>query len=71
MEREPIFERDIEIKPIGYTFSVRARPSTIRRTMLRLLPWAVYAALPHGGRMSKVALLFATRVSPLLKPKGL
>jgi hypothetical protein len=71
MEREPIFERSIEVKQIGYTLSVRARPSTIRRTVIRLLPWAIYAAVPHGGRWSKLALVFATRMSPLFRAKGI
>jgi hypothetical protein len=69
MEPEPIFEKSIEFKLIGYTLSVRARPSTIRRTAIRLLPWAIYAAMPQG-RMTKVAFALASRVSPLLKQKG-
>jgi hypothetical protein len=67
VEPEPIFERTIEL-PLGYTFTARARPSTIRRTAIRLLPWALYAAMP-AGRGSKIALLVAQRVSPLVKQR--
>lgn len=67
-EREALFEKTLEIKPIGYTVSVRARPSTIRRTALRLLPWAIFAALPQG-RMSKLTYAVARRVSPMVKRK--
>jgi len=66
MEPDPVLERSIEVKPIGYTLSFRARPSTIRRTVLRLLPWALYMALPPG-RMSKLTYGIARRVSPLAK----
>ena len=69
MEPEPIFEKSIEFKPIGYTLSVRARPSTIRRTALRLLPWALYVAMPKG-RLAGLAFAVASRVSPLVKQKG-
>jgi hypothetical protein len=68
MDPEPIFEKSIEIKPIGFTLSFRARPSTIRRTAISLLPWALFIALPQG-RMSKVALLAARRLSPMVKQK--
>jgi hypothetical protein len=69
MDPEPIFEKAIEIKPIGYTLSFRARPSTIRRTVVRLLPWAIYAALPSGSRTSKFALIAARRFSPMVRQK--
>jgi hypothetical protein len=69
MDPEPIFEKSIEIKPIGYTFSFRARPSTVRSTVLHLLPWAVYIALPQQGRISKIALGAARRLSPMVKQK--
>ena len=68
MDPEPVFEKSIHVKPIGYTLSFRARPSTIRRTVLRLLPWALYMALPEG-RLAKVAYTVARRVSPLAKRK--
>ena len=68
MEPEPIFEKSIEIKPIGFTLSFRARPSTVRRTIVQLLPWALVVALPQG-RMSKVALLAARRLAPMVKQK--
>jgi hypothetical protein len=68
MEPEPIFEKSIEIKLIDYTLSFRARPSTVRKTVVRLLPWALYAALPQG-RMSKLALGAARRLSPMVRQK--
>ncbi|HZP57773.1 MAG TPA: hypothetical protein VFC53_09505 [Dehalococcoidia bacterium] len=68
MAPEPIFEKSWEIRPIGYTLSVRARPSTIRRTVVALLPWALYAALPEG-RLARGAFALAKRVSPLAKQK--
>ena len=68
MDPEPVFEKSIHVKPIGYTLSFRARPSTIRRTVLRLLPWALYMALPEG-RLAKVTYTVARRVSPLAKRK--
>jgi hypothetical protein len=37
-------------------------------TVLRLLPWALYVALPEG-RAAKVALFAASRLSPLVKQK--
>lgn len=67
-DREPVFEKSIEIKPIGYTFSVRLRPSTVRRTIVRLLPWAVFVALPQG-RAAKLAYVVANRLAPLAKQK--
>jgi hypothetical protein len=69
MEPEPLFEKSIEFKPIGYVLSVRARPSTIRRTVLRLLPWALYVALPKG-RLAATTFAVASRVSPLFRQKG-
>jgi hypothetical protein len=68
MEPEPIFEKSIDIKLIDYTLSFRARPSSVRRTVLLLLPWALYVALPQG-RMSKVALGAARRLSPMVRQK--
>jgi hypothetical protein len=68
VDPEPVFERSFEIKPIGYTVSFRARPSTVRRTIVRLLPWALYAALPQG-RGAKLALFAARRLSPMMRQK--
>jgi hypothetical protein len=66
-EREPLYEKSFSL-PLGYSFTARARPSTIRRTVIGLVPWAIYVMLP-GGRRSKAALAVARKVSPLLKPK--
>lgn len=68
MDNEPVFEKSIKL-PYGYVFTARARPSTVKRTLLRLLPWAVYMALPQG-RVAKTAFFLATRVSPLMKQKA-
>lgn len=68
MEPEPIFEKTISL-PLGYVLTARARPSTIRRTAIRLLPWALVFAMPKGNRVGKVALAVAMRVSPLVKEK--
>jgi hypothetical protein len=65
VDNEPIFEKSMKL-PYGYVFTARARPSTVKRTLLRLLPWAVYVALPQG-RVAKAAFFVATRVSPLMK----
>lgn len=67
MDNEPVFERSIKL-PLGYSFTARARPSTVKRTLIKLLPWALYVAMPQG-RVAKVALLAATRMSPLMKQK--
>jgi len=65
--KQPIFEKSI-VLPLGYSFTARARPSSIRRTALRLIPWAIYAAMP-AGRRANLALRIARRVSPLMKQK--
>jgi hypothetical protein len=67
MDDEPVFEKSINL-PMGYAFTARARPSTVKRTVINLLPWALYAALPKG-RVARIALFAATRVSPLMKQK--
>jgi hypothetical protein len=67
MEPEPVFERTIEL-PLGYVFTARARPSTVRRTIIRLLPWAVVVAVPQG-RLTAIALFAARRLSPMMKQK--
>ncbi len=68
MEPEPVFEKTVSL-PLGYAFTARARPSSVRRTVFRLLPWAVYAMMPPGRR-ARMALSFARRFSPLVKQKG-
>lgn len=67
MEREHVFEKSIDL-PFGYVFVARARPSTVRRTVVKLLPWALYLALPQG-RGAKLALLAANRLAPMMKQK--
>jgi hypothetical protein len=64
---EPIYEKSIPL-PLGYTFTARARPSSVRRTVIRLAPWAIYAMMPAGKR-SSIALAAARRLSPLFKQK--
>jgi hypothetical protein len=63
---EPVFERSIKL-PFDYVFTARARPSTVRKTAVRLLPWALYLVVPGGGRTKAIALLLARRLSPLMK----
>ena len=67
MDDDPIFEKSVRL-PFGYAFTARARPSTVKRTVIKLLPWALYAALPQG-RIARIALFAATRVSPMMKQK--
>ena len=64
---EQIFEKTLNL-PLGYVVTARARPSTVRRTVLRLLPWALYAAMPKG-RPARAALSAARRISPLLRQR--
>ena len=64
---EQMFERAIRL-PLGYVVTARARPSTVRRAVVRLLPWAVYAAMPKGRR-ADIALSVARRLSPLVRQR--
>jgi hypothetical protein len=66
--QDPIFEKTVSM-PLGYVFTARARPSSVRRTIIRLLPWAMYAMLPPGRR-ARMALAFARRFSPLVRQNG-
>ncbi|HYM14952.1 MAG TPA: hypothetical protein VEZ14_05295 [Dehalococcoidia bacterium] len=65
---DPIFEKSVAL-PLDYVLTARARPSSVPRTVLRLLPWAVYAMMPPGRR-ARAAMWFARRVSPLVKQRG-
>ena len=67
MPSEPIYEKTVQL-PLGYVLTARARPSSIRRTVFRLLPWALVAMTP-GGRPSRVSQAVAKRLSPLAKYK--
>ncbi len=67
MATDPIFEKSI-VLPFGYTFTARARPSSVRRTMFKLLPWAIVAMMPAGKR-SNFAMSAARRVSPLVRQR--
>ncbi len=67
MDNEPIFEASLKL-PFGYVLTARARPSSVKMTIIRLLPWAIYVAMPQG-RAAKVALFAATRLSPMMKQK--
>ena len=60
MASDPVFEKSLHVRPIDYTITVRARPATIRRTVFRLLPWALYIALPEG-RLSRAGFAVARR----------
>jgi len=67
VDNEPVFEASVKL-PFGYALTARARPSSVKMTLIRLLPWALYVALPQG-RAAKVALFAATRLSPMMKQK--
>ena len=67
MPQEPIYEKTIPL-PLGYSFTARARASTMRRTAIKLVPWALVAMLP-AGRGAKIAMLVAKRITPLAKYK--
>ena len=59
------FEKTISL-PMDYVFVARIRPASVKRTAIRLLPWALVAMLP-GKRQTKVASALARRLSPLYK----
>jgi hypothetical protein len=67
MDNEPVFEASLRL-PYGYALTARARPSTVKRTLILLIPWAIYIAMPQG-RASKVAFFVANRVSPMVRQK--
>ena len=67
MPQEPLFEKTFAL-PLGYMFTARARPSSIRRTAIKLLPWALVAMAP-AGRTSRIAQSLAKRLSPMAKYK--
>jgi hypothetical protein len=66
MAQEPIIEKTFEL-PLDYVFTLRATPATIRRTAVRLLPWAIVAMLPAGSKKSRMAISAATRLSPWVR----
>ncbi len=68
MASEPLYERSIEL-PAGYSFTARLQAHSIPGTLIRLLPWAVFAMLPSGGKRSRLALRVARKLSPLVKLK--
>lgn len=67
MDTDPIIERSVPL-PFGYVITARARPSSVKRTVIHLLPWALYVMLPQG-RAAKIAHAVARRTSPLVKQK--
>ena len=67
MPQEPLYEKSFAL-PLGYVFTARARPSSIRRTAIKLLPWALVAMAP-AGRTSRIAQSLAKRLSPMAKYK--
>jgi hypothetical protein len=67
MASEPIFEKSIHL-PMDFVFTARARPSTVKRTLFMLLPWALYAMTP-AGRRSRIVLSVARRISPLMRQR--
>lgn len=63
---EPILERTIEL-PLDYALTFRATPRSMKRTVIRLLPWALVAMLPAGKRPARIATAVASRLSPLAR----
>ena len=68
MPTEPIVKKTLEL-PFDYTITFRASPHTIRKTIFRLLPWAIVAMLPGSSRSSRIVKRAATFVSPLVKQR--
>jgi hypothetical protein len=54
--------------PFNYAFTARLKPSTVKKTALMLVPWAIYMVLPKG-KARQVAFVAASRVSPLARPR--
>lgn len=65
MADEQYFEKTVHL-PLDYVFVARIRPASVKRTAIRLLPWAVVAMLP-GKRQTKVASAIAKKLSPLYR----
>lgn len=65
MPDDQFFEKTIPL-PMDYVFTARIRPASVKRTAIRLLPWALVAMLP-GKRQTKIASAVARRLSPLYK----
>lgn len=71
MESDPCRPEDAPFEvsvplPYNYALSGRIRPSTVRKTALMLLPWALWYVLPQG-RLRLIAFGAASRYSPLLR----
>ena len=65
MANDPVYEKTIQL-PMSYVFTARIRPSSVKRTAIRLLPWALVMMLP-GKRQTRFASAVAKRLSPLYK----
>jgi hypothetical protein len=68
MASEPIIKRTIEL-PYDYVVSVQITPWTVKRTIFKLLPWALVAMAPAGTRKAKLIRRAALFVSPFMKQR--
>jgi hypothetical protein len=65
---EPIVKKTFEL-PYSYVVSIRVTPWTVKRTVFKLLPWALVAMIPAGTRTTKWIRGAAMLVSPLMKQR--
>lgn len=68
MANEPIIKKTFDL-PYNHVISVRVTPWTVKRTVIKLLPWALVAMIPAGTRKTKWLRGAATFVSPLMKQR--
>jgi hypothetical protein len=68
MANEPLIKKTFEL-PYNFVFSVKVTPWTMKRTVFKLLPWAIVAMLPKSGKMRFVRGRMAA-LSPLLKQRS-
>jgi hypothetical protein len=67
MANEPLIKKTIEL-PYNFVFSMKVTPWSVKRTVFKLLPFAVVAMLPKTGKLAFVRKRVATKTS-LLKQR--